>query len=149
MAKPHTRSVVVHAPANDTFDFLSSVSSIPTYLPFIRNIEEDTDNHVFGVADMGGNRYEVSGFMRTDPAAHRIDWESDGTPGYRGWLQVSDERDDSRITVQLEVDSATSEAPPPHPGLVGDRIERELDQVLDRIRSQVEQISKEKDPLGS
>src|SRR5689334_6400185 len=99
----HERAITVDVPTEVAFRYLSSVSNLTDFVPHLRNIMEEEDNHVFGVVDFGeGRRREVSGFFRTDEANLRLDWESDGTPGYRGWLTIQPEgQDRSRITVHI------------------------------------------------
>lgn len=126
----HERAITVNVPPREAFRYLSSVSNLPEFVPGLRVIREDGNDHVFGALDTGnGREREVSGFFRADEANLRCDWESDGTPGYRGWLQISPEGARSRITVHISMPAA-SENPPAEPGLAGDRIERGFDSAL-------------------
>jgi len=127
----HERTVTVDIPPEEAFRYLSSVSNLSSFLPHVKSVTEDEDDHVFGIAEVGGRRYELSGFFRADEANRRLDWESDGTPGYRGWLQISPEGHGSRITVHLSMLSAASETPPEHAGLADQRIEQQFDGVMD------------------
>ncbi|HZU26577.1 MAG TPA: SRPBCC family protein [Bryobacteraceae bacterium] len=135
----HERTISVDVPAEEAFRFLSSISNLPSFVPHMRSLREDEHDHVFGIAEMDGRRYEISGFFRADEANCRLDWESDGTPGYRGWLQISPEGNGSRITVHLSMLSAAAETPPEHAGHAGERIERGLDGVLDTMRKRLEE----------
>jgi hypothetical protein len=94
------------------------------------------------VADLGdGRQYEVSGYFRADTANLRLDWGSDETPGYRGWLQIVPEgADRSRITVHISMSSAAAETRPPRAGPAGDRIERDLDSVVAAIEQALEDL---------
>jgi hypothetical protein len=132
----HERTFDVEASADEAFRYLSSVSNLPEFVPHLSGLREEQNDHVFGVVDFGeGRRQEVSGFFRADEANRRLDWESDGTPGYRGWLQIaSDGPRRSRITVHISMRSAASEEAPPDPGFAGDRIERAFDGVIRAIR---------------
>lgn len=130
----HERTITVNATAEEAFRYLSSVSNLPQFVPHLRNVKEEEENHVFGVVDFGGNnRQDVSGFFRADEANCRLDWESDGTPGYRGWLKIDPEGNRARITVHISMRSAASEEAPAHAGLAGDRIERAFDGVMRAI----------------
>ncbi len=136
----HERTIRVAVPAGNVFQYVSSVSNLPSFVPHLRQIREDENDHIFGVAELDGRRYEMSGFFRADEANRRLDWESDGTPGYRGWLQVRpDGGDRSNVTVHLSMRGAASETLPDRPELAGERIERSLDGVLDSLRRTLEQ----------
>lgn len=136
----HERTFTVNAPPEEAFRYLSSVDNLPDFVPYLESLREEEDGHVFGIADFGeGRRAEVSGFFRAEPADRRLDWESDGTPGYRGWLRIEPERGErSRITVHISLPSAVSEVPPPYPGLAGERVEREFDSVIRAIQETIE-----------
>ncbi len=135
----HERTITVGVAPENAFQYLSSVSNLPSFVPHLRELREDENDHVFGIAEMEGRRWEMSGFFRADEANCRLDWESDGTPGYRGWLQIAPAGNkQSRITVHLSMRSAAAEVPPPHPGLAPDRIERSLDEVVGKLRDVLE-----------
>lgn len=136
----HERTFTINAPPEEAFRYLSSVSNLPDFVPHLQNVREEEGDHVFGIADWGeGRRAEVSGFFRADEANRRLDWESDGTPGYRGWLKIEPEgRERSRITVHISMPSAAAEVPPGEPGLAGDRIERTFDSVIRAVQENIE-----------
>jgi len=136
----HERTFTVNAPQDETYRYLSSVDNLPDFVPHLESLREEEDEHVFGVANFGeGRRVEVSGFFRAYPAECRLDWESDGTPGYRGWLTIDpDGKERSRVTVHIAMPSAAAEVPPPDPGLAGDRVERAFDGVVRAIQETIE-----------
>ncbi len=136
----HEKTITVHVPPERAFRYLSSVSNLPSFVPHVESVREDENDHIFGVANLDGRRYEMSGFFRADEANCRLDWESDGTPGYRGWLQIEPAgRDESRVTVHLSMRGAAAETPPPEPGLAGGRVERSLQAVMNSLRDTLEQ----------
>ena len=132
----HERTTTFDVSAQEAFRYLSSVSNLPKFVPHLREVTEDENEHVVGTVDFGdGRQAEVSGFFRADPAALRLDWESDGTPGYSGWLQIIPESSErSRVTIHISMRSAAAEAAPPDAGFAGERIERSFDAVLGAIR---------------
>ncbi len=138
----HERTFTVKVPPEEAWRYLSSVSNLPDYVPYLESMREDEPGHVFGIADYGeGRRTEVSGFFRSDEIHHRLDWESDGTPDYRGWLEIEPEgRQQSRIMVHIEMPGAASKVPPPEAGLAGDRIERAFDSVVRTIQEKLERV---------
>jgi uncharacterized membrane protein len=136
----HERTIIVNASAEQAFRYLSSVSNLPEFVPHLRGLREDENEHVFGMLDLGqGREREVSGFFRAEEDTRRLEWESDGTPGYSGWLQVSEEDGGrSRITAHISMDSAAAEEAMPQPGLAAERIEGVFDSVMGTIRSRLE-----------
>lgn len=135
----HERTITLKVPREEVFRYVSSVSNLSSFVPHLKNLREDENDHVFGIAEFDGRRYEVSGFFRADEANWRLDWEADGTPGYSGWMQIdADGANRSRATVHLSMRGAAAETPPSHAGLAPERIERSLDSVLETMRHQVE-----------
>ncbi len=136
----HEKTMEVRASAEETFRYVSSVSNLSEFVPNLEAVREDEENHVFGIMSWGdGRRNEVSGFFRADEAHLRLDWESDGTPQYQGWLQIVPEGSDRAwITVHISMTGAATEVPPGEPGLAGERIERSLDGSLRAIRDALE-----------
>jgi uncharacterized membrane protein len=136
----HQRTFTVRAPAQETYRYLSSVDNLPDFVPYLESLREEEDGHVFGIAYYGeGRRAEVSGFFRAYPAEQRLDWESDGTPSYAGWLRIEpDGAESCRVTAHISMPSAIAEVPPPDPGLAGERIERAFDGVVRAIQEIVE-----------
>jgi uncharacterized membrane protein len=137
----HERTIDLQTAPEETFRYLSSLDNLPRFLPHISEIRLEEDSHVVAFADIDGKRYEMNGFFRPSPSERRIDWGSDGTPEYRGWLRVDSgaTTHSSRLVVHISMRSAASEEPPPHPGLAGRRIEAQFTNVLDSIRHALEQ----------
>jgi hypothetical protein len=128
----HERTVAVGVSRDSAFRYLSSVANLSSFVPHLRDIHEDESNHVCGVAELEGKRREMSGFFRADEANSRLDWESDGTPGYRGSLRIEpDGKNRSRITAHLSLEGAAE--------LPAERVERDLERVVGRMRDVLEQ----------
>ena len=136
----HERTITVQVPAQEAFRYLSSVSNLPDFVPHLSHIREEEDDHVFGVVDFGeGRRGEVSGFFRPDEANLYVGWESDGTLGYRGWLQVAPEGSErSRVTVHISMRGAAEQTAPPEADLATQRIERMFDVVMRAVQEALE-----------
>lgn len=118
----------IKATPDEIFRFVSSVSDLPTFVPHIREARLDEDSHVFAVGEIAGRRYEFDGYFRVTPEEKRVDWGSDGTPPYRGWLQVREAGDGARLEVHLFLDVERPDESP----------ERALDDVLLTIRHRIE-----------
>lgn len=138
----HERTIDLNVSPQEAYDFLSSLDSLPRFLPHIREIRPEEDDHIFALAKIDGRRYEMSGYFRATPSERRVEWGSDGTPDYAGWLKVDDGRDrnSSRLTVHISMRSAASEKPPPHPGLASRRIEEDLPRIVESIRRALDEV---------
>jgi uncharacterized membrane protein len=130
----HQRTISIPIPAEEAFRFLSNVSNLPMFLPYMKALKEDKKDHVSGVVEVDGKRREVSGSFRADTAKRRLDWGSDGAPGYRGSLQIVPRgANDSRMTVHISLNAQTE------PGLTDEKIEREFDGALSRLVKALEE----------
>jgi len=136
----HERTISVHAPAGEVFRYVSSVSNLSDFVPHLRELREEEDGHVFGIAEGGdGRRREVSGFFRVDEASLSLGWESDGTPGYRGSMQIVPESGDaSLVTVHISLREAAEETPPREGGVAPERVERTFDTVMRALEDGLE-----------
>jgi uncharacterized membrane protein len=130
----HERTFTVEAPPDEAFRYLSSVSNLADFVPYLQSLRQEEDERVFGTADLGGGRRaEVSGFLHVHPAEYRMEWESEGKPGYHGWLSIERERgEQARIRVHISMPGGASA--PADAGFAGERIEREFDRVVRAIQ---------------
>ena len=137
----HERKIDLETGPDETFRYLSSLDNLPRFLPQISEIRPEQDSHVVAFAQIDGKRYEMSGFFRPSLSDRRIDWGSDGTPEYRGWLRVDPGANShtSQLTIHISMRSAASEEAPPQAGLAGRRIESQFEHVLESIRQAVDQ----------
>jgi len=132
----YERTFTVGVSPENAFRYLSSVSNLPNFVPYLRQIREEEHNHVFGTAECEGSRFEVSGFFRADQANHRLDWESDGSSGYKGWLQIAASGpEQSRITIHLSIHGNVAHA---KNGMSGEQIERDLETTTGKLRELLE-----------
>jgi uncharacterized protein YndB with AHSA1/START domain len=133
--KAYEGKIIIPAPPEAVFRFLSSVSNIPRYLPAIREARLEEDGHVFAVFEHGGEKREVNGYFQVSPETRRIEWGSDGKPDYRGWLEVQagpPAQNASELTVHLWMEAGAEREPK-----VGERLEA----VLHSIRRMVQEQS--------
>ena len=121
-------AIDIKATPEQVFRFLSSVGNVPEFLPHIKEARLDKESHVFAVGEISGRRYEFDGYFRVTPENRHIDWGSDGTPPYRGWLEVREAGDAARLEVHLFMDVARPDQ----------SAERALDDVLLTIRHRIE-----------
>ncbi len=121
-------SIDIKASPEQVYRYVSSVSNVPDFVPHIRQARLDEESHVFAVGEIGGRRYEFDGYFRVAPEDKRVEWGSDGTPPYHGWLQVREAGGAARLEAHLFLDVERPDQ----------SAERALDDVLLTIRHRVE-----------
>ena len=120
------KSGLVHAPAQQLFDFLSDVRNLPRYLARMTSAEPAGEGvHVEAVGP-GGRHEAGDAWFRVDDATRRIAWGSEGVTDYRGELEVSG--DDAASTVSLRL----------HTGFEGGDTDADLEGALANIQRLVE-----------
>lgn len=137
----YEQSIVVNAPADDVFNFVSNLNNLPSYLPTLRHARAAGPDrlHVQGAA--GGEGYEAGGYFRVDPAEYFMEWSADTERNYSGWLEVSDLDNACEVTVHLsfrpnpEIEERMRE----HAGSVDQAMESGLQTALESIKSLCEQ----------
>ncbi len=123
---------LVKVDAESLFAFLAKVENLPRYFPRITAAERTGDEAVDVTAvidpeDGDGERtVEGEAWFRVDHERLQIEWGSEGRNDYRGDLEVTDEGDDSRVSLGLHTESE-------HPA-----IQDSLDETLDRVVTLVE-----------
>ena len=83
-------SLVIDRPAADVFDFAAQVGNLPTFLPTTTVAEPAGPDRIHVAGDTPGGHYDTEGLFRARPEQLRLEWGSDGTDDYSGWLQVFD-----------------------------------------------------------
>jgi uncharacterized membrane protein len=116
----------INAPVDDVFRFLSSVHDLPSYLPAMKEVRQEQGDHIFAVAEMAGKNVELNGFFRVDEESRRINWGSDGTPDYRGWLELRSGAPGTHLTVHLSI--------------AGDRDDPEIRTALEHVMQSIKRI---------
>ncbi len=122
MEHEHTQHVAAHA--DRVFAALADVDNLPRYVPQVTAAERVDGGKVRVQARYEGHTQEGEAWFRTDDSERRIEW---GSPqgGYRGWIQINEDGDGSRLTLFL----ATAH---------GDAPDSEVMGTLDAIRRLVE-----------
>jgi uncharacterized protein YndB with AHSA1/START domain len=120
----HEHTQYVAAPPDSVFAALADVSNLPRYVPQMTAASRGEGDSVTVQARYEGHTQEGKGWFRTDAEARRVEWGADGSD-YRGWLQVNEEAEGSRLTLFL----ATAH---------GDAPDSEVMGTLDAIRRLVE-----------
>lgn len=120
----HEHTDFVAAPPEQVFSALADVGNLPRYVPQVTAAERLDGERIRVQARYEGHTQEGEAWFRTDAAERRLEWGSPGNE-YRGWIQVSPERDGSRLTLFLAT-------------VQGDAPDSEVMGTLDAIRRLVE-----------
>lgn len=120
----HEHTDFVAASPERVFSALADLENLPRYVPQVIGAERIDADRVRIRARYEGHTQEGEAWFRADDAEHRIEWGSpDG--GYHGWIEVTPEREGSRLRLFLAT-------------VHGDAPDSEVMGTLDAIRRLVE-----------
>ena len=121
------RSITVASSPTRTYDYVSDVGNLPRYMDSMTSAERTgpEEVHVTAVVPDRGTE-EGEAWFRTEPASRRVEWGSEGSSDYHGWLQVDDDPGTGGSLVRLGLH------------LVRDDADGSLDRTLEALRTQVE-----------
>jgi len=97
MEHEHTEHVAA-SPAS-VYAAISDPANLPKFVPQVTAVRSAGGNRVEVDARYEGKEEHGSVYFRTDESARRIEWGSDN--GYRGWMQVDADGEQSRLTLYL------------------------------------------------
>jgi len=121
MQHEHTEHIAANADA--VYAAISDVSNLPEFVPQMTAAREAGEGRVEVDARYGGGEQHGEASFAKDDAARRIEWNA--SSGYRGWMQVDDDAEGSRLTLFLDT---------PHPSAS----DHDVAATLDAIRMLVE-----------
>jgi carbon monoxide dehydrogenase subunit G len=105
MQHEHTEHVA--APPASVYAAISDVKNLPSIVPQMTGAREAGDGRVQIDARYGGHEQHGEASFAKDDGARRIEW---GSPsGYRGWMQVDEDGDGSRLTLFLDTRHTASD----------------------------------------
>jgi uncharacterized membrane protein len=95
-------SVTVHAADGALFDYLADVGNLPRYFVRMTSATPGDGEEVHTAARLPDGQ-EVAGdaWFRTDQAAGRIEWGSEGPNSYHGSLEITDAAGDTEVELRL------------------------------------------------
>jgi len=120
------RSIQVSTDCSRTFDYLSDVGNLPRYMDSMTSAERTSAEEVHVTAEVpGGGHQEGEAWFRTDPERRRIEWGSEGSSDYSGWLEVDEEPQGGSV-VRLGLD------------MVHEDVDDSIGRTLGNLKAQVE-----------
>ena len=97
----YEQSIMIDAPADDVFNFVSNLSNLPRYLPTLHSAEAEGQDRVRVQGGAGPHDYNAAGYFKVDPAEYFMEWCADTDRHYSGWLEVLEIGDACEVTVHL------------------------------------------------
>ena len=112
----YEQSIIIDAPADLVFGFVSNLNNLPKYLPALSGEElssigsPSNPSPTLPLPSGGGSQTEpvarghecdAAGFFRVQPAEYFMEWCSETGMHCSGWLEVDEFDDSSEVTVHL------------------------------------------------
>lgn len=100
------RTVLIHAPVEKVWDFLTDFEQVGRFLPIVKSVESLGDGHVrWGLQLPGGHELEIEERVTQCIPEERLSWESvsDYPVSYHGTLLLQSEAEDAtRVHVRFD-----------------------------------------------
>jgi hypothetical protein len=123
------------AAADRVFAIVSDLDRLDEWLPEAVRVQPRGAGTLH--ADIPPRGTSGEGLVRVRVEQRRVEWGSEDSPDYAGWLQVMHAGDDeSSVLLHL---SFLGDQPETHGGHAPDEVRRWLDEALTRLRRLVEQ----------
>ena len=121
------RSITVASTPDRTFDYLSDVGNLPRYMDSMTSAARTGPEEVHVTAEVPDQGTEEGeAWFRTDPTTRRVEWGSEGSSDYHGWLQVDEDPGTGGSLVRLGLQ------------MVHEDVDDSIGRTLETLRSQVE-----------
>ena len=117
------------ADADAVFAVVGDLDRLSEWMPEPVGVRPTGDGEVH--ADVEPRDVHADGLARVRPEQLRVEWGSEGSPDYAGWLQV-EHADPGRSSVVLHL-SFLGDQPEAHRGAAADELKGWLDDALTRL----------------
>jgi carbon monoxide dehydrogenase subunit G len=124
MQHEHTEHVA--AAPDAVYAAISDVTNLPKFVPQMTAARRAAGGRVEVDARYEGHEQHGEASFEADPEARRIEWGS--ASGYRGWMQVNQDGDGSRLTLFLDT---------PHAGADDHDVAATLDAIRMLVEAQI------------
>lgn len=81
------RTTTVNASPEDAFRFLADPSNLPRYVATMSAAQPEGSGRLHVAADVQGRYEEGDTRFGVDASSRRVEWGTEGSGGYGGWLQ--------------------------------------------------------------
>lgn len=120
-------------PAAVVFDVASDIGRMQDWLPTAMNVESAGPNQVHVEGAAGGEHYSATGLIGVRHEQRRLEWGSQDSPDYAGWLQVSAAGDGESSSVTLHLSFLGDQEQAREHGGAPQRMYREMEEALERL----------------
>lgn len=101
----YSTDIIVKAPADAVFRFISDVQNMPKYLPTVSAAQKQSADRVAVEGDANGHHYKSDGWFKVDEAGRAVRWGSDGENDYHGEMRVADADGGARIDCRVHLNA--------------------------------------------
>jgi ribosome-associated toxin RatA of RatAB toxin-antitoxin module len=102
----HESTTTIPVAPDRLYGALADVGCLTRFIPPLRSVRRTDPEHVEVEAEYEGHEEQGQAWFRTDKAARRVEWGSEGHP-YRGWMQVDPDGEGSKLTLHLTTEHAS------------------------------------------
>lgn len=120
-------------PAAVVFEVASDMERMADWLPTTMAVDPAGSNRVHVEGTVRGREYSATGLIGVRREQRRLEWGSQDSPDYAGWLQVAaaDDGESSSVTLHLSFLGHQEQARP-H-GDAAEQMRHEMDEALMRL----------------
>jgi hypothetical protein len=104
----HEQTTRIPVAPDRLYRTIADVGNLSRFVPPLRSVRRTDSEHVEVDAQYEGHEQHGQAWFRTDDAARRVEWGSEGQP-YRGWMQVEPDGEGSMLTLHVTTERLTSE----------------------------------------
>ncbi len=99
------RTVHVDSDPAAVFDYVSEVANLPRYFDSMTSAEATGPEEVHVTAEVpDGGHQEGTAWFRVDEERRRLEWGSERTSSYSGWLEVGPDGDGSEVRLGITME---------------------------------------------
>lgn len=104
----HEQTMKIPVDADRLYRTIADIGNLTRFIPPLQSVRRTDPDHVEVDAEYQGHHQHGQAWFRTDDAARRVEWGSEGQP-YRGWMQVEPSGDGSQLTLHVTTERLASE----------------------------------------
>ncbi|MGO8673261.1 MAG: SRPBCC family protein [Capsulimonadaceae bacterium] len=97
----YERSIMIEAPPDEVFAFVSNLNNLPKYLPTTARAEIMDCERTRADVGAGCPPFHADGWFRVDPTEYMMEWSAGMNNNYSGWLEIEELDGLSEVTVHL------------------------------------------------
>ncbi|HEU4322196.1 MAG TPA: SRPBCC family protein [Roseiflexaceae bacterium] len=132
----YEHTVTISATPEAIFAYVADLRNMPHYLPTVLSAEPLPEGRVRLRGQAGGRRYDVDGYLHSEPELNRMEWGADGDRAYAGRLEIHRYGTEQRALLTVHLSFGPHAEPAEH---YERAVQHGLEDALNRIQSAVEE----------